>query len=124
MIKYLSDEQEIALWKTWGEYLKYPSCCVDAFLKGVHIKQESIFWGTGFCPCKSCHDKVVGLTYEQAVFKLLSHDPRDPESLTVKGDRLRVLAVMETEYFKDIARNNGLDVVTYREILEEDLRGL
>ena len=114
--------QDIALWKTWGEFLEYPSCCVEAFCKEEHVR-KSIFWGTGFCPCKSCHDKVEGMSYEEAVATLLKRDPNEGRT-TMKQHLITVIKRVNTKRFKRISLIHGLDVESYLVALMKDVKGL
>ncbi len=53
-----TDEQRLKVWEMWGKYFGFPSCCIEAFLKGEH-KKGGYFCGTGFVPCEKCYDKPV-----------------------------------------------------------------
>lgn len=104
--------QDIALWKTWGEYFNYPSCCVEAFCKEEHVR-KGVFWGSGFCPCTSCYDKVKDLSYEEAVTTLLKHDPKATDNPTVKGHYTQTIRRVNSDNFKRIALEKNLDISTY-----------
>lgn len=49
-------DSHIKGWWLHGKYYGYPSCCIDAFLKGNQNFHNS-FVGTGFLPCNSCSKK-------------------------------------------------------------------
>ena len=48
-------------WWLYGKYFGYPNCCIEAFMKGEHMKglEHNKFYGTGFVPCKDCYNKNV-----------------------------------------------------------------
>ena len=58
------------LYRVWGEYLRYPQCCVDDFVERVAIRDESFpsylldspFYQSGYVPCKCCHDQTKDMT--------------------------------------------------------------
>lgn len=49
-------EAHIKGWWLHGKYYGYPSCCINAFLRGEQ-NHDNIFVGTGFLPCNSCSKK-------------------------------------------------------------------
>ena len=48
-------------WWLFGKYFGYPNCCIEAFMKGEHVKglEHNKFYGTGYVPCKKCSTKNV-----------------------------------------------------------------
>lgn len=49
-------DSHIKGWWLHGKYYGYPSCCIDALLKGEQ-NWDNVFVGTGFLPCNSCSKK-------------------------------------------------------------------
>lgn len=43
-------------WYLQGKYFGYPRCCIEAFLREEQC-HDSVFYGTGFLPCKKCNKR-------------------------------------------------------------------
>lgn len=118
------------LYRVWGEYLRYPQCCVDDFIDRTLFKGElaptymkdSPFYQSGYIPCKCCHDKTKYMTDEEA-FKWLGRNPFDG----IVGPYYNfqgALNKVNTESFQFIACKYGFDVVEYGLWLERQLEQL
>lgn len=118
------------LYRVWGEYLRYPKCCVDDFIDRTLFKgelaptymKESPFYQSGYIPCKCCHDKTKDMSKEEA-FKWLGRNPFE-EYVSAKGHHQLTLDKVNTEKFQIIACMYDFDVVEYGLWLERQLEGL
>lgn len=104
--------RNIELYKTWGAYFSYPQCCVDAFIKEEQY-HESVFSGSGFLPCTSCHEE----TKDMSTFQLIAWLGRDPW-LDTDGIKDTIDRVV-TEKFRNLSDLFGLDHINYRCWLED-----
>ena len=111
-------EQE-KLFRTWGIYFNYPVCCVEEFVERVKSNQpipvymkDSVFQYSGFIPCKCCHNKVEGMSVEDASNLLIGRNPFKDHPVP------KTLEVIDEPRFKFIAYCVGFDVESYRKRLK------
>lgn len=118
-------DQTQRLWKTWGEYFNYPSCCIKAFINKEskeYILENSPFYQSGFIPCKHCYGKVVNMSIEQANLSLginVKHTTSNAVDLYKT-----TLKETSTDKFKEIANKNKLDLKGYSNFLTMELERL
>ena len=118
------------LYRVWGEYLRYPQCCVDDFIDRTLYKgelaptymKESPFYQSGYIPCKCCHDKTKNMTDEEA-FNWFGRDPFE-EYVDRKTHLQTTLNKVNTERFQFISCKYDFDVVEYGNWIEEQLEEL
>lgn len=118
---------EEKLYRVWGEYLKYPPCCVEDFVERVVYSgenvpaymSESVYRGSGFIPCTACHNKTKGLSKEDAAIWL----GRDPFSASrdILQHFKNTLSTISQEDFKVVADKWGFDLINYRVWLEDNI---
>lgn len=113
------------LWRTWGLYLNYPKCCVDAFCeedtsnRGVN-EEEDPFYLSGFIPCKCCHAKTKHLSIKEAN-KLLGTSIDNSPISSVLVDFKNTLNTASGDRFKYLAEKVGLDYKEYLTFLAEEI---
>lgn len=63
-------QDKIVLWRIWGEFFNYPTCCIEAFVTRVggapSYTKQSPFYCSGFIACPSCHEKTKNMGVFQA----------------------------------------------------------
>lgn len=72
--------------RTLGIYLGYPACCIDAFVKFKHFKEDVSNWpliGTGFVPCKRCAEKKSARMLADEINRLRVHPVPFPDEKEV-----------------------------------------
>lgn len=121
-------EQE-KLYRTWGEYLGYPQCCIEDFVTRVVYRKEmcpdymstSPFYRSGFIPCEDCHTETKVMTKEESIY-WLGHDPFYKETLV--ESYVRTLKIVNSMDFLFIAYSFNLDVEKYISSLRGYLRSV
>lgn len=119
------NEEEL-LFRTWGEYLKYPQCCVDEFVNRVmdggafpYYMNESIFDGCGYVPCGSCHEKTLGLTKEEAIL-WLGRNPFEEKRGQLESFK-STYKKTQCKDFKVVSDKHGLALDGYQEWLMSNI---
>lgn len=114
------------LWRVWGEYHKYPECCVDWFVSGgtAFNNRDHPSIGTGFVPCPKCQQTTKHMSRKE-FFEWLGRDEEDFKAVTgseMLEETLNV--VLYDKEWKRIAEKHKFDYIEYLEWLENSLFSL
>jgi hypothetical protein len=115
---------EHLLWKTWGEFYGYPTCCVLSFCKDTSkeyfFEAKSVCRDTGYVPCADCFVKIKTMNRES----LNNFIGRDVfTDYTTK----KYIELTYSEIFLTIVCNNGMsikEIENYRDCLRDKNKGV
>ena len=112
-MKY-SDE-EVKNFRVWGEFLKYPQCCVEWFCTEHYTERPKdsdygVADGTGFLPCPDCRSKC---NTEQGLYNLLGRDIKSNQAYDIREMYKGTLGDMMSPRYKTIANKYDFDYTEY-----------
>lgn len=104
------------IFKTLGEFYKYPKCCINHFInhsdRAYIANSKHIAKGSGFVPCPSCFSQ----TKHMEIHEFTEWLGRNP-FLIKKSSYSRAIARTKTIRFIKISEKNNLNLEAYRSYL-------